>query len=118
LKVLQATLKEFCDELVKTKTEVAQVRLKNAEDKERLLGDMQVMATTLVQSREQMKAAKETELELRRRLAEYDEKFAGLQKTLQETNTQYEGFKGGMDTVRYTSNQIHHKFTACTDFLF
>ena len=99
-KILQTSLKELCDELVKAKTEVAQVRLKNAEEKEKLLGDMQVLATTLVQSREQMKASKETELQLRMLIQSYDEKFAGLQRSLKETNTAYEGFKGEMDTVQ------------------
>lgn len=95
-------LEEQCDEVIQLRTEVAQARLQNANDKEKLFGEMQQLATTLLQSREQVKVAKQTELQLRELLQNYDNKFEGLQKALQETNTAYDGFKGEMSKVSLT----------------
>jgi len=60
---------------------------------------MQQLATSLLQSREQVKESKESELKLRQLLQNYDQKFEGLQKALKETNTAYDGFKGEMAKV-------------------
>lgn len=73
--------------------------MKYAQDREKTYGDMQKLATSLVESRLQMKNAKELELELRVLIQDYDQKFSQLQKALEETNGAYGLFKGDMDKV-------------------
>lgn len=73
--------------------------MKYALDREQTYGDMQKLAGSLVDSRTQMKNAKELELELRRLIQDYDDKFNQLQKALEETNGAYGVFKGDMDKV-------------------
>lgn len=56
---------------------VAQLRLKNAQDRETAYAEMHKLANTMVDNKQQMKNAKDLELELRQRLTSYDEKFTG-----------------------------------------
>ena len=76
------------------------MKLHNAEEKERLFGEMQKVASGLVKSKEEMKDAKQTELGLRVLLQKYDEKFKSLQGALTETNTAYDTFAQEMAKVR------------------
>lgn len=57
------------------------------------------MADALIQSREQIKEAKETEIALRTMIQSYEDKFNGLQKALKETNGNYEEFRSEMVKV-------------------
>ena len=75
------------------------MKLHNAEEKERLFGEMQKVANGLVQSKQEMKEAKQTELGLRVLLQKYDEKFKSLQGALTETNTAYDTFAQEMAKV-------------------
>jgi len=85
--------------LQKSKLELGETKLKNAEEKEKLFGEMQKLADALLQSREQIKDAKETELSLQKMVQGYEEKFNGLQKALKDTNGSYEDFKSEMNKV-------------------
>jgi len=94
------TLEETNDGLIRTKLELSELRMKYAQERERTYGDMQKLATSLVESRQQMKNAKELELELRILIQDYDQKFSQLQKALEETNVAYSVFKDDMDKVK------------------
>jgi chromosome segregation ATPase len=80
--------------------ELGETKLRNAEEKEKLFGEMQKLADALLQSREQIKESKETELSLRNMIQGYEEKFNGLQRALKDTNGSYEEFKSEMNKVR------------------
>jgi len=99
-------LKKANDELIKTKTEVAQLRLKSAQEREQVYGEMQKLANTLVENRQQMKNAKDLEIELRERLKSYDEKFTSLQSSLRETNTGYTSFTAEMEKVTQVAKSL------------
>jgi len=96
---MKSVIDETSSALQEAKLELGELRLKNAQEKEKLLGEMQSLSTALIQSREQMKEAKETEINLRLLLQNYDDKFNGLQKALKETNGAYEEFKSEMTRV-------------------
>lgn len=97
---MQEALKETNESLHKAKIDLGETKLKGAEEKEKLIGEMQKLADALLQSREQVKDAKQTELSLRGMLQNYDEKFNGLQKALKDTNGSYEEFRSEMTKVR------------------
>jgi len=95
-------LEEANQELIQTKTELAQIRLNAAVERENTYGKMHSIANDLVETRRQMKDAKETELELRQTLQGYDEKFSTLQGNLATTNTAYNAFSGDMQAVSFS----------------
>jgi chromosome segregation ATPase len=95
-------LQKASDDLIKTKTELAQLRLKTATEREQAYAEMHQLANTLVENKKQMKNAKESELELRLRLQSYDEKFTALQSSLVTTNSGYSAFTGEMEQVFYS----------------
>jgi len=84
-----------------TKAELAELRLQIAREKERTYSEMQKIANSLVSSRQQMKNAKDHELQLRVVIQKYDEKFVTLQTELKDTNLSYGTFKQDMDMVNY-----------------
>jgi len=73
--------------------------LNAAVDREETYGKMHSIANDLVETRKQMKDAKEQELELRKTLQGYDEKFTTLQGSLSSTNTAYNAFSGDMQAM-------------------
>ncbi len=87
-------LQAASDDLVKTKMELAQLRLKNAQDREIAYAEMHKLANTMVENKQQQKDAKDLELELRQRLTSYDEKFTSLHSSLEATNSGYTTFTG------------------------
>lgn len=97
---MKTVIDETSSALQSTRLELGELKLKNAQEREKLLGEMQQLSKALIQSREQMKEAKETEISLRNLLHTYDEKFIGLQKALQDTNGAYEEFKSEMTKVQ------------------
>ncbi|CAL8121942.1 unnamed protein product [Orchesella dallaii] len=105
-KDLTVTLEETNDNLIRTKLELSELRMKYAQDREQTYGDMQKLATSLVESRLQMKNAKELELELRILIQDYDQKFSQLQKALEETNVAYGVFKDDMDKVALRAKDL------------
>jgi hypothetical protein len=90
-------------DLISTKTELATIRLRGAEDREKTYSEMHRIANELVDARREMKDSKEVELELRTTLQGYDEKFTTLQGSLQKTNVAYNAFSGDMQSVRLYS---------------
>lgn len=96
---MKTVIEETTTALQAARLELGELKLKNAQEREKLLGEMQQLSTALIQSREQMKEAKETEINLRLLLQNYDEKFNGLQSALKDTNGAYEEFKSEMSRV-------------------
>lgn len=92
-------MKETTDSCIAAQTELSELKLKNAEEKEKLYVEMQQLASALVTTREQMKEAKETELQLRELIKVYETKFNGLQNALTETNSAYQTFQSEMGKV-------------------
>ena len=99
LKILQEALDEAKGGMLTAKTQLAEFQIKNVQEKEKLLKEMQQLANALEKSRDEIKQAKETEDGLRSLIKSYDEKFTSLQKALQDTNGAYAGFKSEMEKV-------------------
>jgi hypothetical protein len=96
---LQEALKETNDSLQKARIDLGEAKLENAQEKEKLIIEMQKLADALLQSREQVKDSKQTELALREMVQGYEDKFNGLQKALKDTNGSYEEFRTEMNKV-------------------
>lgn len=71
---MQEALKETNDSLQKAKIDLGETKLKGAEEKQQLIGEMQKLADSLVQSREQLKDAKQTEVSLKGMIQNYEDK--------------------------------------------
>lgn len=111
--VMKTVIDETTTALQAARLELGELKLKNAQEREKLLGEMQQLSTALIQSREQMKEAKETEINLRLLLQNYDEKFNGLQSALKDTNGAYEEFKAEMSRVIFKFSNIPPHPTMC-----
>ncbi|CAG7833257.1 unnamed protein product [Allacma fusca] len=105
-KILQDALQESKTGMVTAKTQLAEFQLKNAQEKEKLIKEMQQLANALEKSREEIKVAKETENGLRALIQNYDDKFTGLQKALQDTNGAYNDFKSEMEKVTLRTKEL------------
>jgi len=110
LQIIQNALKETTESCIAAQTELDELKLKNAEEKEKLYVEMQQLASALVSTREQMKEAKTTELQLRELLQSYESKFNELQKCLKETNGAYQSFRSEMGKVSLKSNNSEATF--------
>jgi len=105
-KILQDALNETNDSLVLTRTENSELKYHSAQEKEKILREMQQLADALIKSREQIKEAKTTEIDLRKNIQNYDEKFNGLQHALSQTNNAYGDFKKEMEKVTWRTKQL------------
>ena len=77
--LIQEQIQETHDKIIKAHMELAQTKLDNSQDKEKTFVELKKLATSIVESREQMQTIKQTELTLRQHIQNYDEKFVGLQ---------------------------------------
>ena len=100
---MQDALDEAKGGMLTARTQLSEFQIKNVQEKEKLLKEMQQLANALEKSRDEIKQAKETEDGLRALIKSYDDKFNSLQKALQDTNGAYTGFKSEMEKVNVAS---------------
>lgn len=71
---------------------------------------MKQLAEALMKSHDQIQEAKQTEIDLRDIIRNYDEKFTTLQKAMKDTNLAYEEFRSEMTKVCFKKPVKKHKY--------